>query len=259
MPDNSRPPVEPGTTSEAWPVSGVGARATQAPAPEAPARRGLASVGFMLDALRRRRGGRIALWSIVAALALTGVGLLAYPFATDVWASRIQSQLEDDYRQISADDQIDTAAELPRKNGSPLTKLTIPRLGVRNLIVVEGVTGNALRAGAGHYPTSALPGDPTGNVAIAGHRTGFGQPFRHMDRLRMGDKIILETPVGRYTYEVMPPFDGHENPWITHARDWTVVSQTPEPSLTLTTCDPPGTSLNRMIVRARLVRTATSA
>jgi sortase (surface protein transpeptidase) len=72
--------------------------------------------------------------------------------------------------------------------------------------------------------------------------------------VRPGDLIVLDTPIGTYTYRVDPPFDGHGNPWITNPHDFSVIQPTPEAALTLTTCDPPHTSLNRMIVRATLIQ-----
>lgn len=211
-------------------------------------RRLFASAGFLLDAARRRKGGRIALWGLVVALALGGIGLLTYPFITHWWAKRIQGRLETQFGTPGSV-QAYKAHSIPV--GGALTRIKIPKLGV-DVIVVEGVTGNALRAGAGHYPDTPLPGE-LGNVAIAGHRTGFGQPFRHVERLREGDEIILETPVGTFRYEVVGPFDGHRNPWITRPDAWEVLDRTPYAALTLTTCDPPNTSKNRLIVRARLV------
>jgi sortase A len=220
-------------------------------------KRALGSAGFLLDAARRRRGGRIFLWILVIGLALGGIGLLLYPIATDFWAHRIQHGLE---KQLQAKPGENSAMFYQEHlvEGAALTRLVIPKLKV-SVIVVQGVSGNALRAGAGHYPDSALPGSPTGNVAIAGHRTGFGQPFRHVEMLRAGDEIDLVTPFGRFIYEVVRPFDGHANPWITVAQDWSTVAPTPGSMLTLTTCDPPHTSLNRLIVRARLLRQVATA
>lgn len=238
--------------AEGWPEAGVGARQATDTLPEPAPKRAAGTVGFLLDTVRRRRGGRIALWGVVVALTLAGIGLLAYPFVTNLWANRIQGNLEQQFADQSPA-RLEVYESRSFKTGDALTRIRIPSLGV-DKVVVEGVTGNALRAGVGHYPTSALPGDVTGNVAIAGHRTGFGQPFRHLDKMREGDEIWLETPIGRYKYVVTGPFDGHPNPWITTAQDWSVVSQTPEPSLTLTTCDPPGTSKNRLIVRAVLAQ-----
>lgn len=215
---------------------------------EGPLRRTFGALGFLLDAARRRRAGRLTLWGIVASMALAGTMLIAYPFITHFWAQRIQSGLNQEIASPAAR----TAYQQKKVPvGGALTRLKIPKLKI-NMVVVEGISGNALRAGAGHYPETALPGQP-GNVAIAGHRTGFGSPFRHVDRLRAGDEVILETPVGKFVYQVMPAVEGHRNPWITHAKDWAVIQPTAQPVVTLTTCDPPGTSKNRLIVRARLV------
>lgn len=239
-----------GKHGQAWPATGVGSRPAAILRHEPFALRALAAAGFLLDAASRRRGGRMVAWTLVIALAASGVGLLGYPFATNIWAGRIQDRLGAEFQAMQA--KPPQAFRQTLVDGDALTRLEIPRLRVK-VIVVEGISGNGLRAGVGHYPTTALPGDPTGNVAIAGHRTGFGEPFRHIERLRQGDKIILTTPFGRYVYEVVGPFDGHANPWITDPKDWSVISATPEPSLTLTTCDPPRTTKNRLIVRAALV------
>jgi LPXTG-site transpeptidase (sortase) family protein len=232
---------------EPWPASGVGSRPVATVRKEPAPKRAFASIGFLISASRRRRTGRFALWFLVIALALGGVGLLAYPLVTDVWAHRIQHHLDQQFASPQAKQLFTHPVE-----GQALTKLIIPKLHV-NIIVVEGISGNALRAGAGHYPGTALPGSASGNIAIAGHRTGFGEPFRHLERLTKGDKVELVTPFGTYVYEVIGPFAAHGNPWITGPQDWSVVGPTPTASLTLTTCDPPHTSLNRLIVRLALI------
>lgn len=229
-----------------WPRSGAGGVRTVAPRPEPMPRRAVASVGFLLDTARRRRSGRIVLWALVVSLALSGVGLLTYPLVTDLWAKRIQNRLEREFLALPAT-QFRSVAD-----GGALTRLVIPKLHLR-WIVVEGTSGNALRAGVGHYLNTALPGDPTGNVAIAGHRTGFGGPFRHLDDMKTGDKLELHTPFGIFVYEVVRPFDGHLNPWVVERTEWSVVAPTAEPMLTLTTCHPPGSADFRLVLRARLV------
>jgi sortase A len=177
-------------------------------------------------------------------LALVGVGLLGYPFATNVYQSRLQERLETQLASWAGKNAYisGTVAE-----GDGLTRLRIPATGV-DVIVVEGTSASALRAGAGHYVNSPLPGEP-GNVAIAGHRTTFGKPFADNDQLRPGDEIILETPVGSYTYRVA------KDPYVVPANDWQPIAQTPQATLTLTTCHPKGSAKQRLIVKADLVPT----
>lgn len=220
-----------------------------------------ATFGFLLGCIPRRRSGRRALGVLTVLMAFAGVALLSYPLVTDFWANQRQNTLN---KEFASEQVVEAYKRRDIAVGGALTRLRIPKFGACatckgiNVIVVEGITGNALRAGAGHYPTTPLPGD-RGNVAIAGHRTGFGEPFRHLDALRPGDEIVLQTPVGDYTYEVMSQVDGHKNPWVTHPRDFAVIAPTQEAVLTLTTCDPPHTSLKRLIVRAKLVKSTVVA
>ncbi len=39
-------------------------------------------------------------------------------------------------------------------------------------------------------------------IAIAGHRTTYGAPFRKIDKVRKGDDIVVTMPYGRFTYRV---------------------------------------------------------
>lgn len=182
---------------------------------------------------------------LAVVLALTGAGFIAYPFATDLWAARIQ-------RGLSS--ELDSAALKYRegkiRSGDPLTRLEIPRLGV-DVIVVEGTSLAALRAGAGHYPGTALPGT-RGNVAIAGHRTTWGKPFNRMDELVRGDRVVLSTPLGRHVYSVIG------RPFVVRPNDWSVINRFPRKGswLTLTSCHPEGSADYRIVVRGRLLRSS---
>ena len=187
---------------------------------------------------------RRTLTGLAICLALGGTGLLAYPFATDLWAARIQSGLVTEF--ASANPQAWSTREI--KSGDPVTRLEIPKLDV-DTMVVEGTSLAALRAGAGHYPETPLPGE-AGNVAIAGHRTTYGKPFNRVDELVKGDKIVLTTPVGKYTYEVMG------RPFVVEPTDYdAVVNDYPQGGsfVTLSSCHPEGSAAYRIIVRAELV------
>ena len=187
--------------------------------------------------------------SVVSVLLLLGgIGLFAYPNATDVYQQSRQSRLQNQFDD-PAFPQAYTARTV--QVGQGLTRLRIPKLDV-DVLVVEGTTPSALRAGAGHYEGTALPGE-AGNVAIAGHRTTFGRPFNRMDELRDGDIVQLETPAADYTYTVLPAFDGHPNPWPVRPTDYGVVGTTgTDHSLTLTTCHPKGSAKQRLILRLAL-------
>ncbi len=169
--------------------------------------------GALLGDALRRPGGRRALSVLSLLLALAGIGLFAYPLGTDLYSRIQQGQLDDP--TLSSPQQVQAYKERRVKVGDSLTRIKIPKIGV-DVVVVEGTTPAALRAGAGHYPESPLPGE-VGNVAIAGHRTTFGRPFNRLDELVPGDVVELETPIGIYTYKAVGDFNGHGNPWVVAA------------------------------------------
>ena len=178
----------------------------------------------------------------------------AYPLYTNVKASNAQDSL----RLAFATPKLRTVYGAGRLvEGSPLTRIVMPSISVDSL-VVEGISNKALNTGAGHYPMTPLPGE-RGNVAIAGHRTMYGKPFKDIDKLRAGDRITLITPLARHEYEVVPPFGGHSNPWVVNNNTWQVVERTTEPMLTLTACHPKGSSKQRIVVRAKLISTDKTA
>lgn len=127
-------------------------------------------------------------------------------------------------------------------------RILLPSLDLDWAVMAD--IGNAeLAAGPGHYPGTALPG-AGGNLAIAGHRTHRGRPsyFYQLNRLAPGDAVIIQQGEHVWHYQV-------ERSFITDAYDRSVLDSTAEPTLTLTTCDPPGTEDLRLIVKARLVPT----
>lgn len=220
------------------------------------------STGFLLDALRRRPAGRRILSALTALLFVGGIGLFAYPFFTDVYTTQVlQTRLEDELAAIQVTTFDEWEAQVSGDQGAALTRIAIPSIDVETL-VVEGTSAAALRAGAGHYPNTPLPGQE-GNVAIAGHRTTYGRPFNRMDEISQGDEIWLSTPIGDYRYvAVAPPTDGGCRPLsgdlascITTPTDWSVINQTPNAVLTLTSCHPKGSAAQRIILRAELVET----
>jgi len=137
-----------------------------------------------------------------------------------------------------------------------LAVLRIPRFGPAfDPVIVEGVSQGDLRKGPGHYPGTAMPGD-IGNFAVAGHRTGWGQPFHRLPELKKGDAINVEWQGRSYTYRVT-------RTRVVEPSDTGVVLPVPnrpgtEPDkarITLTTCtdrDRGGAYVHRLVVWGEL-------
>ena len=137
------------------------------------------------------------------------------------------------------------------EEGDPIARIEMPTIGVDN-IVVAGVEKSDLKKGPGHYPETPMPGQ-LGNAAIAGHRTTYGQPFFDIDKLEVGDEIIVTTVDGRFVYRVT----GQQ---IVSPSDYQVVA-TVDPTtatLTLTSCHPKWTARERIIITSELDTAASS-
>src|SRR5579871_2740469 len=85
--------------------------------------------------------------------------------------------------------------------GSPVGSIHIPHIHA-DFIVVKGTGVSELQEGPGVYSETNFPGIP-GTTAIAGHRTTYLAPFRHIDTLRAGDQIMLDMPYAHFTYTVI--------------------------------------------------------
>jgi sortase A len=76
------------------------------------------------------------------------------------------------------------ALERRSHEGDPLGRIVIPKIGAK-FVFVEGTKSAELEKGPGHYSDTAFPG-PRWTVGIAGHRTAYLAPFRHIDDLGAG-------------------------------------------------------------------------
>ncbi|MGV3758171.1 MAG: class E sortase [Actinomycetota bacterium] len=198
----------------------------------------------LVRVLRTRPWARMALTTLSIGLLVGAVATVGYPFYTNLLQDRIQSKLD---RQLASPELREAYLERDIGEGDSLTRIVIPDIDV-DVVVVEGVSASALRAGAGHYPNTPLPCE-IGNVGIAGHRTTYGRPFHNVDLLAPGSEITLQTPVGSCTYEVT------QEPFVVTPNQTEVVANTPdEATLTLTTCHPKGSARQRLIIKATLVR-----
>jgi sortase A len=127
--------------------------------------------------------------------------------------------------------------------GDPMGRIVMPSIGVSE-VFVEGTGTGDLRTGPGHYPATPLPGE-RGTVAIAGHRTTYGAPFRDIDDLDRGDRIELRMPYGRFVYRV-------ERTRIVEPTETSVTDRVDHDRLVLSACHPLYSAAKRIIVFARL-------
>ncbi len=130
--------------------------------------------------------------------------------------------------------------------GAALGRIDIPKIGA-TYTVVEGTDQASLEEGPGHYPSTALPG-LSQTVAIAGHRTTYLAPFRHIDALRPGNSIVVTMPYGRFFYAV-------EYTRIVVPTAWWVTRNVGYDRLVLSACNPLYSAAQRIVVFARLMRT----
>jgi sortase (surface protein transpeptidase) len=84
-----------------------------------------------------------------------------------------------------------------------------------------------------------------GTTAIAGHRTTYLAPFRHIDALRRGQPIVLDMPYARFTYRVI-------DSRVVLPTDVSIIKPVGYSRLVLSACTPLFSASHRLIVFARL-------
>jgi sortase A len=139
---------------------------------------------------------------------------------------------------------VDASARALRRrtrDGAAVGRLRIPRIGL-DAVVVRGTRPDDLTRAPGLLDATALPGEP-GTAAIAGHRTTYGAPFRHIDRLRRGDRIAVALPYGTFRYAV-------EGTRIVDPGDVSVLRTVGHRRLILTACHPLFSAARRIVVYA---------
>ncbi len=141
--------------------------------------------------------------------------------------------------------------------GTP--EVIIPKINVQIPVIYdvntieESAVEKGLERGVVHYADTASPGQ-NGNVVIVGHSSNniFNQgkykfAFVLLSRLDTGDTFYLQKDGKRYTYQIYTKK-------IVKPDDISVLGLADKPATaTLITCDPPGTSTNRLVVTAQQI------
>lgn len=138
-------------------------------------------------------------------------------------------------------------------------KIIIPKINVEAPVVYdipsiqEKDVQKGLESGVVHYITTPQPGEK-GNSVIFGHSSSnilnkgkYKFAFLMLKSLEKGDTFIIQKDGKRYVYRIY-------NEFVTSPDDFSVLGPTDKTaSVTLITCDPPGTSTNRLIIQAEQI------
>jgi sortase A len=131
------------------------------------------------------------------------------------------------------------------QEGHAIGRIKIDRIGL-DMVVVQGTDTASLEKGPGHYRATPIPGQ-AGTVAIAGHRTTYLAPFRHIDQIQAGDEVRIEMPYAAFTYTVYK----HE---VVDPGDVGIIKPIGFDQLVMTACHPPYSAAHRYAVFSRLTR-----
>jgi len=129
--------------------------------------------------------------------------------------------------------------------GQGIGRMHIDRMNL-DIVLVQGTDTASLQKGPGHYEKTAFPGQGS-TIGVAGHRTTYLAPFRHINDLEAGDQIRLEMPYGVFTYTVLR----HE---IVDPSDVQIVKPVGFEELVMTACHPVYSAAQRYAVFSRLTR-----
>jgi sortase A len=141
----------------------------------------------------------------------------------------------------------------------PEAKIIIPKINLEAPVVYdvptieEKAVQKGLERGVVHYATTPNPGEK-GNSVIFGHSSGnilnkgkYKFAFLLLKSVEVGDTFIVQKDSKRYVYKIY-------NKYVTIPEDVSVLLPGDKPAMmTLITCDPPGTSTNRLIIQAEQI------
>ena len=136
-----------------------------------------------------------------------------------------------------------TPLPLPTPGPEQAIRIQIPAIGVDGP-VVEGDDWEPLKQGAGHHVGSANPGE-SGNCIISAHNDIFGEIFRGLPDIDLGDEVFVHTASQVYRYIVTQKR-------IIEPTEVSVMYPASSPVLTLISCYPYGIDTHRVVVIGEL-------
>jgi sortase A len=152
---------------------------------------------------------------------------------------------------VEADPAAPVTVDAPAPASSQMY-LTVPKMGIQNDPVGEGIDEATLQNGAGHEPSSGYPWIPGSNVYIASHVLGYEGTgsylhFANLPNMAVGDEIIITDTNGtNYIYQVSEILQ------VSIYDTW-VMEPTGKDQVSLQTCINPPAYDVRLVVRGDLV------
>jgi len=134
---------------------------------------------------------------------------------------------------------------IPTPSAEQARRIQIPAIEV-DAPIVMGDGWEQLKQGVGQHIGSANPGE-TGNLVLSAHNDIFGQIFRNLDQLQLGDEVIIYTNIRSYTYVIDKDTEIVEPTFLQ------VLDPTADSTLTLISCYPYLVNDHRIVVKASLM------
>lgn len=162
-------------------------------------------------------------------------------------------------QEVSAENVEEVESEARKYNLTAYFSLVIPKIDASANIITNVDVNNktdylsALQKGIAHAKGSSFPGQD-GRIFLFSHSTDspanfaqYNAIFYLLRKLEKGDKIVVFFTAKKYVYEVTDKITA--SPSDTH---W-LEPKSGEEELVLMTCDPPGTTWNRLVIVAKPV------
>jgi sortase A len=132
---------------------------------------------------------------------------------------------------------------IPTPGPEAPTRIVIPTINV-DALIVEGDSWEQLKLGVGHHLHTADPGE-RGNMVLSAHNDIYGEIFRHLSDLELGDEVTVYAGEQPYRYVVRAK-------QVVEPTEVSVLAPTTKPVATLISCYPYMVDTHRVVVVAEL-------
>jgi sortase A len=152
----------------------------------------------------------------------------------------VPAQYRDQYQAMLLSEPAVTPTPSP---AGPI-RIEVAKINV-DATVVSGDGWRELQQGVGHHIGSKNPGE-RGNMVLSAHNDVYGEIFRHLDKLKPGDVVVVHTLDKQYSYTVQ------DTKFVSPDAVWVLDSVGDEKQLTLISCYPYQKDYQRIVVFATL-------